>query len=383
MCQQASTRSRAPSGDLSRPILNSTNNSGPRLLRGADLDTENLVLRLGPDAMLSGKVLDEFGDPVRRAQIAVYREEHSQGVGRVVRYRNAMTDDQGRYEVIELDTGTYFVSARVAPWYAIHPSSSGEAGVVSQVDSSLDVAYPITYYGDAGEAEDAAPIPVRAGDRLEADIHMNPAPAIHLIVHAGENETARIPVLQKPAFDGVEQVEVVNSQIAPGVFELTGFAAGRYTVRVPDASGGLKEPAEVNVNGGELEAPPARSTSLITAAVQVEGAANLPAGLQIGLRNGKARSRFARVDAKGEATFGDVVPGKYDVVAFAPAQGVFGGPHRIGVWSNFGHSLNVPSGTSLTVALSLVGGSVTVEGFAKSAGESGFRRNDRAGAGES
>ena len=34
-----------------------------------------------------------------------------------------------------------------------------------------------------------------------------------------------------------------------------------------------------------------------------------------------------------------------------------------------GHSLNVPPGASLTIALSLVGGSVTVEGFAKRAGK--------------
>ncbi|MGA2203247.1 MAG: hypothetical protein ABSG40_14905 [Terriglobales bacterium] len=34
-----------------------------------------------------------------------------------------------------------------------------------------------------------------------------------------------------------------------------------------------------------------------------------------------------------------------------------------------GHSLNVPPGASLTIALSLVGGSVIVEGFAKRAGK--------------
>jgi hypothetical protein len=34
-----------------------------------------------------------------------------------------------------------------------------------------------------------------------------------------------------------------------------------------------------------------------------------------------------------------------------------------------GHALDVPPGASLTVALSLVGGSVTVEGFAKRAGK--------------
>jgi hypothetical protein len=341
------------------------------IVTGAGLDTENLVLRLAPDAVLSGKVLDEFGEPVRGATIAVYREEHSQGVSRVVSHRSATADDQGHYEVTGLETGTYFVSAKAIPWYAVHPSSSTETGVISQVDSALDVAYPITYYGDAGEAEDAAPIPVRAGDRLEADIHMNPAPAMHLIIHGqgNENDGARVPLLLKPAFDGFDAVDVVNSQIAPGVFELTGFAAGRYTVRVPDMNGGLKEPAEVNLNGGELDVPSARSTSQITAAIQVEGAATLPMGLEIGLRPSKGRPRFARVDSKGEASFRDVVPGKYDVIAFAQTEAY--SVVRIGLESGAisGHALNVPAGASLTVALALVGGSVEIEGFAKAGGK--------------
>jgi len=155
------------------------------IVAGADLDTENLALRLAPNAVLTGKVLDEFGEAVRNAQITVYREDRSQGVGRINRLRATTTDDQGRYEVTSLDAGTYFVSARTFPWYAVHPNSnaSGAASQPSQIDSSLDVAYPVTFYGDATEAEDAAPIPLRGGDRLEVDIHLNPVPALHIILH--------------------------------------------------------------------------------------------------------------------------------------------------------------------------------------------------------
>src|SRR6266403_37966 len=150
------------------------------IVTGADLDTENLALRLAPNAVLTGRVLDEFQDPVRRAQITVYRENHFQGVSRIFSFRSAMTDDQGRYEVTPLNEGTYFVSAKASPWYAVHPTSTGEGAASKanppspppQVDPSLDVVYPITYYGDATEAEDAAPIPVRGGDRPEADIHL-------------------------------------------------------------------------------------------------------------------------------------------------------------------------------------------------------------------
>jgi len=61
------------------------------IVTGADLDTENLALRLAPNAVLTGKVLDEFQDPVRQAQIMVYREDHFQGVSRIFNFRSAMT----------------------------------------------------------------------------------------------------------------------------------------------------------------------------------------------------------------------------------------------------------------------------------------------------
>src|SRR6266478_772481 len=167
------------------------------IVTGADLDTENLALRLAPNAVLTGKVLDEFQEPVRGAQITVYRENHFQGVSRIFHFQAASTDDQGRYEVTPLEEGTYFVSAKASPWYAVHPTSNGKGTTgaanppnpASQVDPSLDVAYPVTYYGDATEPEDAAPIPVRGGDRLEADIHLNPLPSLHLIVHLPEDAT--------------------------------------------------------------------------------------------------------------------------------------------------------------------------------------------------
>jgi hypothetical protein len=193
------------------------------IVTGADLDTENLTLRLAPNSVLAGQVLDEFGEPVRHAQVAVYREDHSQGVTRVGRSGNATTDDQGRYEVTPLDEGKYFVSANASPWYAIHPTANGEdeSNRPAEVDPSLDVAYPVTYFMDATESEGATPILVRGGDHVEADIHLNPVPYLHFIVHTAENanHAYQVPSLQKVAFDGLQGFErVQNQMIAPGVF---------------------------------------------------------------------------------------------------------------------------------------------------------------------
>src|ERR1700757_2496912 len=50
------------------------------IVTGAGLDTEALVLKLAPDAVIWGKVLDEAGEPVRHANIALYYQDHQEGV---------------------------------------------------------------------------------------------------------------------------------------------------------------------------------------------------------------------------------------------------------------------------------------------------------------
>jgi len=45
------------------------------IVTGAGLDTENLILRLPPTAMIGGKVTDEIGEPVRGATITIFSGE--------------------------------------------------------------------------------------------------------------------------------------------------------------------------------------------------------------------------------------------------------------------------------------------------------------------
>ena len=344
------------------------------IVTGADVDTENLALRLQPNAVLSGQVLDEFQEPVRNAQVILYREDHFQGVSRIDRRGGAMTNDQGHYEITPLQPGTYFVAVKATPWYAVHPEAGGKGSSGrSQVDPALDVVYPITYYGDTTETDSAIPIPVRGGDRLEADIHLTPLPSLHLIVHVPQESKGvyRIPQLQKPTFDGLEQNENASvQQISDGVFELSGIAAGRYTLRMPDENGSARESSEVDLaSGGELDVSSATPTSTVKIRVQIAGAAGAPPKTHIGLRNGKGRANTAPVDDKGEATFSDVAAGKYDIVAGSRLKAYAVTRIASETGSIAGHTLNVPAGASLSLTVTLVGGSVTVEGSAKRDGK--------------
>jgi protocatechuate 3,4-dioxygenase beta subunit len=347
------------------------------IVTGAGLDTEHLVLRLDPSAMLSGKILDELGEPVRQATVSLYRENRQVGVGRIIKFRVSVTDDQGGYEFSPLDAGSYFISATAKPWYALHTVSSGEASagnLPSAVDQSLDVAYAITYYGDATEPDDATPIPVRGGDHLQADIHLNPVPALHLIFHVPENgpNGFTMPMLQKPSFDGMEMIQSDGmSQVSPGVFEMTGVAPGRYSVRTPEAGRGAEaNEVDITTNGQELDMSTAQRASTVKATIQVLGEATLPPQIEVALRNSKMRIvAWQEMDTKGEVVFQDLAPGKYDVLAGSrpKAYSVARMSSESGVIA--GHTLNVTAGASMAITLSLVGGTVNVEGFARRAGK--------------
>jgi hypothetical protein len=346
------------------------------IVTGAGFDTENLVLQLAPDAVLSGKVLDESGAPVRRATVTVYREDRQSGVSLIHTFNQVTTDDQGTYEVGTLDEGTYFVSARGKPWYAVHPVSTqqGEGALPYVVEPSLDVAYQTTYYGDATEADDALPIPIRGGDRIEADIHLTPVPALHLLVHVSDNgrHGFSLPMFQQSAFDGMDDIQESNSRmIRQGLFEVTGIPAGRYAVQTFSQDGQMKEPTEIDLtsNAQELDMSSGIPTSTVKAQVRVAGDATLPSALVVALRNSKGRVVAQNnVDAHGEVTFQGVVGGQYTLLAGSRTK-----PYSVKLQSASGgasgRTLNVPSGSSLDVTLVLVGGEVTVEGIAKQAGK--------------
>ena len=351
------------------------------IVTGVGLDTENLALRLAPAAVLFGKILDELGEPVRHATVSLYREDRRIGIGRILKTSADSTDDQGAYEFSSLDAGTYFISVTAKPWYANHPHSSAQGSAEpetdnrpSAVDRSLDVAYPITYFGDSTEPDDATPIPIRGGDHLQADVHLNPVPALHLLFRVAENgeRGINLPMLQRPSFDGVDTVQTDGmQQVSPGVFEINGVAPGRYSVRTP-GSGDGNEANEINLtnDGQELSVPGAEAGANIKATVQLAGEAKLPQHLGIALRNSKMRVvAWQEVDAKSELEFQDVAPGKYEVLAFAQPK-----EYSVVKISSTGsdvagHILNVTAGSPLAISLSLVGGAVNVEGFAKRAGK--------------
>jgi hypothetical protein len=346
------------------------------IVTGSDFDTENILLKLAPSAVLVGRVLDESGDPVRHANVLLWREDHSTGVSRVVRFRNDVTDDQGGYEFTPLDGSTYFLSVSATPWYAVHPPSTPQEGapVIPAVDRKLDVVYPTTYYAGTSDWEDATPIPIRGGDHLELDFHLVPIPAVHVIFRTepqGENVYG-FPQLQQRAFDGIDSQRGRENprMISPGVFEVT-TAPGKYVVQLsgPTQNARINE-VDISEDHQEIDTSSGDALSSVTASVHMQGADRVPKDLFVGLQDATRRGGdFRIVNSRGEAVFDRVAPGTYEVVAASPTNSYAVVQITSQDHASSGHTLKVPSATSVSISLSLVGGSAVVEGYAKQAGK--------------
>jgi 5-hydroxyisourate hydrolase-like protein (transthyretin family) len=344
------------------------------IVTGAGLNTEELILKLDPSAALVGKVLDESGDPVRQARVTLWREDHSAGVSRIVRFRTETTDDRGAYEFTPLDSGTYFLSVTASPWYAVHPVSMVQEGVPpAAVDRSLDVVYPTTFYAGATEVEDASPIPVRGGDRLELDLRLIPIPALHVLFHTDQKPENgyRMPMLQKRIFDDAEFQNGMDSQmVSPGVFEIT-TAPGKYNLQL-SAPTMFSQMTEVVINQDhqELSASSGEAFSSVSASIHSLGEEALSPQLFLLFRDQQHRTIAAgQVSAEGKIEVGELPAGTYELQVSSP-DGIYS-VARISSEGHetSGHTLKVTPGSTLSLDLYLVGGSANVEGFAMQAGK--------------
>lgn len=350
------------------------------IVTGAGLETEALVLRLAATAIISGKILDESGEPVRHATVTAYYDDHSSGVDQIRNYRGTRTDDQGTYEIAGLMPGTYFLSVSAKPWYAMHPrsnptdSESKLQPAATNIDRSFDVAYPLTYYPDVTEADSATPIPIRGGERLQVEIHLNPVPSLRLLFRVPNNGNNGFPFpqLEQPVFDGSAFLQSDGVRVvSPGVVELTGIPAGHYNVRLQGAGPAVQmSGVDLSKDGEEIDTTSGEALSTIKVSVQEPGETTLPPHLTVGLRSGSRV--FAGVQAfspKGEAEFAQIAAGRYEVLVFGSDK-----PYSIVHISAegaevSGHTITVTAGSSPSVSLTLVSASLNVEGTAKRAGK--------------
>jgi protocatechuate 3,4-dioxygenase beta subunit len=352
------------------------------IVTGPNFATENLQFRIMPMALISGHVLDEVGDPVRGARTILYVEDHAGGITRINRSGVSTTDDQGFFDFNMIAPGNYFLSATAKPWYAVHPLAIPDAtgNHAAQVSPSLDVAYPTTYFNGATEADRATPIEVKGGDRLQIDVHLTPAPALHLLFRVSENRANQPnlplpPIFHKRVFDTIQIVQTEGLRaVGPGVYELSGIPPGRYTVTNYNfTSGQLEQSTDLDLlhDGQELNDSHREPLGSLNLIFKLPGQEPFPKQYVVALQDSRQRLVARKQgDPSGQNTLEYLPPGKYTLRFVTQTKPYYVARISSQAGDSLGHYVSVMPGAALELTASLSVGVVGIEGVVHKNGKS-------------
>jgi hypothetical protein len=293
---------------------------------GPELKSENLIFNLMPQAIFYGVVTDEGGEPVRRAQVQLYEDRDRDGVRSTQRRQTVSTDDRGMYEIPNIAPANYFLAVTAQPWYARGMSGrmmdvTERLARESDTTSELDVAYPTTFYPNATDSEEATPIPIKGGERIELDVTLIAQHAMRLRLPVPRDTQGGFGVsLTQSVFGQVDQVVTGMQMNINGVLEVDGVLPGRYGVTLTTYAGNHPEEkhftAEVAGGATQLdEGGAADEVSVTGKVISLDG--KISPG-NISLFSTHPRQDYnSRINEEGEFSV-RVPPGAYEVIGRIP-----------------------------------------------------------------
>ncbi|AXC09839.1 hypothetical protein ACPOL_0462 [Acidisarcina polymorpha] len=348
---------------------------------GPSLEPENLVFQLTAEAVLAGTIVDEAGDPVRGAQIRLFEDQDNSGRRSTVQRQAVMSDDRGAYEIAGIKPGAYFLVVTARPWYAqrLQRTTSGaqedQANSEASESQALDVAYPTTFYPGVTDEDSATPIPVKGGERLEANLTLSPQQALRLRVNlpSGESRRGTSVMLSQSLFGQVEPSPTQMTFGPDGTVEVDGILPGHYDVAVSRFGGEGQRASdpkhfEADVSGGATELAEDTGIGEVSLTGKVaSGTGKLPSPAGISFRSSHGhRQEFAALSDAGEFTI-SLQPGTYEVI------GNVTGMYIAGLTANgaslTGRMLTLKAGDTPKLTIIAGSGEGEVEGVALRSGK--------------
>jgi protocatechuate 3,4-dioxygenase beta subunit len=209
---------------------------------GELLDKADITMPRG--SVISGRIIDEFGEPVADAMVSAMRSTWSNGRRRLQPTgRTATTNDLGQYRIYGLPPGEYFVSATLRGMQEMMFTEMAVAAAVRVVgtDSSAETpksGYAPTYYpgtANGGEAQklalalgqeiqntDFALVPVRLA-RISGTVIGSDGRPLEGVMVSAMPKTAGVGAFIFPSGGGARTDRSGN-------FTMNGVAPGDYTL---------------------------------------------------------------------------------------------------------------------------------------------------------
>jgi hypothetical protein len=295
-------------------------------------DATEAVVKLVPEAIIMGRIVDPDGLPIRGLMVRAVAQKVVQGRKEWQQGMTARTDADGYYRIISLMPGSYFLIA-----------GPGRApAFVAGVEDTSDLGYPaVTYPGNS------APLRISAGQQIETNFTVKPEPFYSVTGSvSGISPSGHYTVQLIPRTPGMQMpVSGANPDAESGTFKLPQVPRGDYILQ---ARGFNQDPRKadayqhqlygavpLNVHGNLMGVTiPLESMLTVPVNVHVERTRQAPVvagtrkipGVQISLKPLEPGhpSLFSGLedpkDANSPLVIRNAMPGKYRVT-FLPSFG--------------------------------------------------------------
>jgi 5-hydroxyisourate hydrolase-like protein (transthyretin family) len=194
---------------------------------------KDLIFRLIPAAVITGRVFDEDGEPVSGATVMASRETYDEGRRTLATRGSASTDDLGDFRLFGLAPGRYFISATERSWGQVEGDKEFSEGS----GQTREQGYTKTYYPGTPDVARATAINVKEGDEIpgadialkQVTVHRIRGRVLNQMTHKPGQDVVVLltPRTKRQEWDFAGQP---NVQKADGSFEIPNVVPGAYTL---------------------------------------------------------------------------------------------------------------------------------------------------------
>jgi hypothetical protein len=259
---------------------------------------KQIDFRLMPQGVITGKVLDEDGEPMAGVQVRAQRTLMRNGQRITNTLANANTSDIGEYRLPELKPGRYSVVA--TPRLRPDMMGMGPGGAASNepLPATPEMTYAATYYPSTADATAAVPVDVGEGGEVpQVDIRLVKTRVFRVrgkVLGLPEGGAGRrggmTPVMMTPrgGSRGGDQPLMGQARGPEGAFEIRNVPPGQYTAHAQTQVGAQQYVAiaPVDVIGSHADGVVLQMASGgdVQGSVKVEDGTAVLTNLQVSLR---------------------------------------------------------------------------------------------------
>jgi len=223
------------------------------------MDKADVALPRG--SALSGRILDEFGEPVADASVSAMRTQYAGGKRRLVATgRPSMTNDLGQFRLFGLPPGEYYVSATLRTFDSMIMDMMGGSGG-GPTGSNSNSGYAATYYPGTPNPAEAQRISLAVGQELATvEIQMQPVRLAKITGIASSSDgkpmSGAMVMLMPTMRESIAMMPGGTSQTdKAGNFTLSGVAPGEYSLQVQSMAALMSAASEAMTLMSGADAP--------------------------------------------------------------------------------------------------------------------------------